>query len=265
MSLAQSPYDSFQTRCKNAKCRKALIRNRLGRPKEYCDKRCRDAAYRAHQAAPSAEAARYTAYVRALSESLARSADALLNAASTEGAGEESSLRVLHWCAEIERRTHDVQAAAVGLARTQRVPAAGIARAMSVTPAKLRTTWPADVVERRMHRNVGVPSEAVPSAGERAADRERAGDLLPRPRRAGARRGDPRDGEERPPGGLSLALATLHRSSGRTLRDLGRAVGVSASYLSRVLAGKRCPSWRLAQSLAEECGGDPDDIRPLWE
>lgn len=64
---------------------------------------------------------------------------------------------------------------------------------------------------------------------------------------------------------LSRALSQLQRESRLTYTVLGEAAGVSRSYVSRILSGERAPSWKVTQKLAEACGADPDDLRPLWE
>ncbi|MGK5531734.1 helix-turn-helix domain-containing protein [Streptomyces sp. URMC 129] len=255
------------TRCKNSKCRKPVEQNRSGRPKEYCDKRCRDAAYRASRATPSPDAERYSQYVRQLSEDLARLTDRLVKAAHTDDATGELPLRVLRLAAEVERGLRDVRFAAVQQARTRKVRAAEIAESMSVTPVKLRTDWSPHAIERRMQHRMSPTARADgtrpdDTGGPPGAGWSAGAVFVPRQRRPDPTGQDPGAPE---PDTLARALTTLQRDSGRTLRELGERAGVSASYLSRVLAGKRRPSWRLAQCLAETCGGDPAEILPLWK
>ncbi|WP_326595765.1 helix-turn-helix domain-containing protein [Streptomyces sp. NBC_01803] len=245
-----------------------MEQNRSGRPKEYCDKRCRDAAYRASRAKSSPDAERYSQYVRELSEELARLTDRLVKAAHTDDATGDLPLRVLRLAAEVERGLSDVRFAAVQQARTRKVRAAEIAGAMSVTPVKLRTDWSAHAAERRMQHRMS-PSARADGARQDDADGQPGAGwstgpvFVPRQRRPDPTGQDPGPAPE--PDTLARALTTLQRLSGRTLRELGKKAGVSASYVSRVLAGKRRPSWRLAQCLAEACGGDPADILPLWK
>lgn len=49
------------------------------------------------------------------------------------------------------------------------------------------------------------------------------------------------------------------------LRHLGLRVGVSASYLSRVLAGQRFPSWEVTERLGRALGADVCTLRRIWE
>ncbi|MEV4968268.1 helix-turn-helix transcriptional regulator [Streptomyces sp. NPDC024062] len=63
------------------------------------------------------------------------------------------------------------------------------------------------------------------------------------------------------------ALPGAHRWAGNSpsYSTLGRAAGVSRSYISRILSGERTPSWEVTLKSTFECGGDPDAVRPPWE
>ncbi|WP_049580170.1 helix-turn-helix domain-containing protein, partial [Streptomyces sp. SBT349] len=259
-----------------------MTQNHSGRPKQYCGKRCRDAAYRAGRAAALPEASRYAAYVRRMSEDLARKARALLAAALSENPEAEVPLTVLRLADELDGCLNDVRAAAVQQARTRRARTADIARAMNLTPVQLRTHWSAGTIERRMVRRETLAArrgEAMARPLAATARGPAAGGAVGRAGSADA--GPPGQGRRPPPLGhadsglgpfapergvlpLACALSTLQRASGRTLRDVGRHAGVSASYVSRVLAGKRRPSWLLTRRLVESCDGDPSDVLPLW-
>ncbi|MFE6743854.1 helix-turn-helix domain-containing protein [Streptomyces tubercidicus] len=63
---------------------------------------------------------------------------------------------------------------------------------------------------------------------------------------------------------LARALSHLHRSSGLPVRTLGFRSGVSASYVYRVMAGERNPTWETVQGLARACECDPGDLLDLW-
>lgn len=51
-------------------------------------------------------------------------------------------------------------------------------------------------------------------------------------------------------------LAKFVRDRDGTQSDFARAVGVSKSYLSLILAGKRGPSLRVAAAIEKETGGE---------
>ncbi|MGA5823498.1 helix-turn-helix domain-containing protein [Kitasatospora sp. NPDC094028] len=74
-----------------------------------------------------------------------------------------------------------------------------------------------------------------------------------------------RTAERRDTACLSRALSHLQRASGTTFRTLSTATGVSPSYVSRVLSGHKMPSWPVARAITERCGGNPADVRILWE
>ncbi|WP_326693392.1 helix-turn-helix domain-containing protein (plasmid) [Streptomyces sp. NBC_01795] len=64
---------------------------------------------------------------------------------------------------------------------------------------------------------------------------------------------------------LAPVLSRLQRAARMPLRHLGLRVGVSASYLSRVLAGQRFPSWEVTERLGRALGADVCTLRRIWE
>ncbi|MFD8024540.1 helix-turn-helix domain-containing protein [Streptomyces lavendulae] len=57
----------------------------------------------------------------------------------------------------------------------------------------------------------------------------------------------------------------LVRTSKQTNKEVSTKMGISASYLSRILSGERVPTWSLTQNFARACGADPDVLRTVWE
>ncbi|MFE9913216.1 helix-turn-helix domain-containing protein [Streptomyces clavifer] len=51
----------------------------------------------------------------------------------------------------------------------------------------------------------------------------------------------------------------------RTRQNLAAEAGVHPSYLSRIIMGKRRPSWGTAYRITMTCRGDVSAIRSLWE
>ncbi|MFE4218590.1 helix-turn-helix domain-containing protein [Streptomyces sp. NPDC056844] len=51
----------------------------------------------------------------------------------------------------------------------------------------------------------------------------------------------------------------------RTRQDVAAEAGVHPSYLSRIIMGKRRPSWATTHRLTAACKGDVSAIRSLWE
>lgn len=74
------------TPCKNPKCRMDVTPNHSGRPKEYCDKRCRDAAYRRRSAVDASGAAEEGGYAAAVAADYTGHARLAETAALTPGA-----------------------------------------------------------------------------------------------------------------------------------------------------------------------------------
>lgn len=64
---------------------------------------------------------------------------------------------------------------------------------------------------------------------------------------------------------LAAELRALRTRSGKSLRQLERPTFTSDSSLSRYLAGQSLPPWRVVEVLSEQGGGDPAELRPLWE
>ncbi|OKJ48611.1 hypothetical protein AMK27_38215 [Streptomyces sp. CB02009] len=59
-------------------------------------------------------------------------------------------------------------------------------------------------------------------------------------------------------------LSQLHRSSGLPLRALSKRVRVSASYLSRILAGEKIPTLDLTEKIGQALGADCEVLRKVW-
>ena len=71
-----------------------------------------------------------------------------------------------------------------------------------------------------------------------------------------------------PPGpgrALSDALHDLHHAAGwPSLRAIARDVGVSPTTVSAVFSSPRLPTWGLLELIAEDLGGDVEELRRLW-
>ncbi|WP_344581817.1 helix-turn-helix transcriptional regulator [Streptomyces lunalinharesii] len=64
---------------------------------------------------------------------------------------------------------------------------------------------------------------------------------------------------------LASALAYLRHQSGMTIQDAAQQADLSPSYVSRVLADERVPSWAVVHMLATIFGGKASELRMLWE
>ncbi|MGW2858197.1 helix-turn-helix domain-containing protein [Streptomyces sp. NPDC001205] len=64
---------------------------------------------------------------------------------------------------------------------------------------------------------------------------------------------------------LAGALTFLLRHSSLSIKEVAGRTGLSPSYVSRIVAGERVPTWEAVWDLARALGGDPADLRALWE
>jgi tetratricopeptide (TPR) repeat protein len=64
---------------------------------------------------------------------------------------------------------------------------------------------------------------------------------------------------------LAGRLQAIQKLSGRSLRELERATGISSSSLSRYFAGRSLPPWSSVVALCRLVQRDPRPLRELWE
>ncbi len=64
---------------------------------------------------------------------------------------------------------------------------------------------------------------------------------------------------------LGAKLTQLHEASGLTLQHISEQAYISWSSVQRALSGKVLPAWPTVRTLVQIMGGDPDEIRTLWE
>ncbi|GAB2605148.1 ATP-binding protein [Kribbella endophytica] len=64
---------------------------------------------------------------------------------------------------------------------------------------------------------------------------------------------------------LAGRLQAIQELSGRSLRELERATGISSSSLSRYFAGRSLPPWTSVVALCRLVQRDPRPLRELWE
>lgn len=64
---------------------------------------------------------------------------------------------------------------------------------------------------------------------------------------------------------LGAALRALQHRSGHTLRELEKRVPVSDSSLSRYFRGDAVAPWSVVVQICRALGGDPSELRALWE
>ncbi|MEV0375892.1 helix-turn-helix transcriptional regulator [Streptomyces sp. NPDC050636] len=145
-------------------------------------------------------------------------------------------------------------AAAVHDARADGTGWDAVAAAAGVSIETARDRWGERKVKRLLARRA---QERCPCPSHR----------ISRPRHA-AESVDPAPSAA-PAGGasqkLASALSYLQRKSTLTIQDAAQQADLSPSYVSRVLAGERVPSWPVVHMLATIFGGNAAELRVLWE
>ncbi|MFD6466605.1 helix-turn-helix domain-containing protein [Streptomyces goshikiensis] len=239
-------------------CKSRFFRPKTsGRPPKYCGTDCRTAAYRARQKRVLSYSHKHDKDVERIAKSVsARAAAALQHSQLPLPA---RPLELLKEALRLERDVADLKAVAVRQACEYGAPWTDIGHALSMSVSATRAKYGDEQVAKILHwraeRGSGPghrpPRPARPTS---APDSAKGESTLPSP----ALPGDPAYQ-------LTTALSHLHRACGRTQRWLAGEVGISASLLSLILLGKRHPKWKDVKAIAELCGADPADLRPLWE
>ncbi|MFJ7904518.1 helix-turn-helix domain-containing protein [Streptomyces sp. NPDC096198] len=261
-----TPKDPGPAYCLNPDCGRPIDRSvGSGRPRHYCNDICGRAYRRVREKHPTPDAVAHDLFALQVADELARGVEHLRGLTRTR-----QPLAALSLLRLVERDLEDLKAALVQQARDQREKNAEIARSLSLPPDQLTRKLSAEAVRRRMANRRQRPGggPALPADPEPTAP---APVRIPRQRRPSAGPGATpfraREPDRRPAGPaavLARALSQLQRASAKPFRRLAEDTDISASYVSRVLSGKRCPSWKITRALTLACGGDPAEIHPLW-
>ncbi|MDX3229236.1 helix-turn-helix transcriptional regulator [Streptomyces sp. ME19-01-6] len=267
--------DPLPIRCLNPCCPNTVQQvKKSGRPRQYCSEAC-GKAYRKNREVRSARVGvDQAAYTREVADDLARQIATCLEAARTR-----DPLTALRQVVQVEKDFADLKDALVQQARHQGTKSAQIAEAMRISPYKLSRDMSAIAVSRRReNRRRARSSEAAAPLADRPAPPS-ASSQGPALRLPGGRSSPPTSadpspvssdastsaGGAKPMATLARALTHLQRTSDKTLRALAGESGVSASYVSRILSGGRCPSWKITRQIALSCDADPAALKPLWD
>ncbi|TDC03488.1 helix-turn-helix domain-containing protein, partial [Streptomyces sp. 8K308] len=238
-----------------------------GRPKKYCTEDCRKAYHRTALTLRRARAAdRRTDQLRQLAgehRDLAEQLTDLVNVVSASPqASRDQPLRTAVLVDELTQHLSYVKAAAIQQARDRNVPVRAIARTLNTSEATVRRNWPEGYIDRRLESRPPRPRIDFVKA-------PRTTRPLTIPRQRKSTSSTTRRKPDAPPPttatALARALSYLQHTAGTSRRQLAQAAGVSPSYISHILSGRRCPSWTITQQITICCGGDPAEIRPLWE
>ncbi|MEU3962762.1 helix-turn-helix transcriptional regulator [Streptomyces buecherae] len=227
----------------------------VGRPRQYCSEACGRAYRKLRSSQP--ETADIDDYAVQVAEQAAHHLQDIVRLVR-----DGQALNVLEKITESQLMTGDLTAAVVQQARARKHKAADIAGAMNISVDKLSRDYSAEACARRQDRRQRKATPSAPRSRKPPSPRGKPGGRG----RAGGADGRPGLATPDDPGTtLANALAHLHRASGKTLRVAGGESQVTASYLCRVLAGERLPSWTVTHQLGLAYGADPADLRPLWE
>lgn len=271
-----TPKDPGPAYCLNPDCGKPIDRSAgSGRPRHYCNDTCGRAYRRAREKSPTPDALAHNAFADQVADDLTQVLTHMLQLTHTQ-----QPLAALCLLRIVEGDLEDLTAALVQQARDQRQKNADIAQCLGLAPEQLSRKLSADTVRRRMdtrplrtRTRVRLPHQTTPTPPPATApSRTMPTTRLPGQRRpvtggggiTPSRARDPDRHPASPAAVLTRALSHLQRLSGKTLRELADDTDVSASYVSRVLSGDRCPSWKIARLLTLACEGDPAEIQPLW-
>lgn len=221
----------------------------VGRPRQYCGDACGRAARRAKGNQPALRP--LAGQTGRIAAEYARSTQKLLDRALAGDA-----LIALGMLAELSAQTEGLlRDALIQQARHNGATAGEMAARMGVSTTVFARRYTAAAVNRRLTSPMVAPAEIYPAAHE-----------ISLPSRQGALPTDPALR-------LAQALSGLveHAQKGRpgerykTRQELARKARVHASYLSRVITGKRRPTWATTQRITAACDGDAFAIRSLWE
>ncbi|MHB6912741.1 helix-turn-helix domain-containing protein [Streptomyces sp. DB-54] len=190
----------------------------------------------------------------------------------------ESSIAAVQAIVRMRAQIDAVTAGVVLQARSAGVSWTGVGRALGLSSETARRVYRQEVATRLVQRVAGQRRSALPApatvayqpeAVERAARVEwrddSASNCPVRVAQLVSARPAPDVAVADAQGRFVGALSLMQRHAAMPLRKLGQKIGVSASYLSRVLAGTRFPSRHVTYRLAQECGADVDEIMALWE
>ncbi|MFE9558417.1 helix-turn-helix domain-containing protein [Streptomyces sp. NPDC006692] len=142
-------------------------------------------------------------------------------------------------------------AAAVSDARARGVSWESVGQAAFVAPVTARARWRHSEIARlfQRHREQHAARDAETQPGGQVRQLADEASLA----------------QARGTHSLASALSFLLRHSGLPIKEVAGRTGLSPSYVSRIIAGERVPTWEAVQDLARTLGGDPADLSALWE
>ncbi|ATW46706.1 helix-turn-helix domain-containing protein [Streptomyces peucetius] len=221
---------------------------RPGRPSTHCSEQCKLQARRKAPDPPDLSVPE--ADMDEAAEDLHRAATDLLAAVQDRAA----SALLLRHLTELHRLTADTEAAVVRRGRAQGDTWQVLAAPAGLSPERLRKKWTEGAITRRLANRRTARDHAPPP---------QSGDSLSNGSAADAGPGWPTPAT--PTQQLASALSFLQRQTEQSLKETAADIGVSPSYISRILSGQRRPSWPVVERFAQMCEANMAELRQLWE
>ncbi|MFE6023093.1 helix-turn-helix domain-containing protein [Streptomyces sp. NPDC056441] len=188
-------------------------------------------------------ATRCTEAVRDIAEDLIVVADAFLNRASDNAA---PTTELLHIVTTVNALAQEATEALVVRQRSQGEPLSDLVPEVKVTEDRLRKKYDPQAIDQALAKR-SRPMRA-PLTSPRPDDLPTTKALLRHPHQR-----------------LACALTRMWKQSGVPQRALAQCMTVDPSYVSRMLSGERVVTLQHVMKIAEQCGGNLDLVKPLWE
>ncbi|MBC2905273.1 helix-turn-helix domain-containing protein [Streptomyces cupreus] len=226
-----------------------------GRPSKYCSAACGAALRR--KPAPPPDPSLDAAVVEIAHALRAQARDLISDAGE-----ESSSAHLLHKHSGLVRQIEDLEAALVRRGRARGETWEAMGDALKISSSRLRKRWTAEALKRweknrdaraavATHAHMAKPHAALWSTDTAPGTSEAPPGPVPQAGATGNR--------------LAIMISQLQRHSGQTMREIADYALISPSYLSKIAAGTRRPSWHVTERLAEAYQVDPGYLRPVWE
>ncbi len=232
-------------------CRRVFTRPKpTGRIPRYCSDRCRSANYRRRASTPSRPRT-YDIHSVRLTRAVLTRAQAMAH--RTQHPVPALPLEVLQLCVALRRDLDDTTAVALRQALARGATWKQVAEVMHAAESTLKNQYSVEKVDKILQGRL-----------ERGPVRPRQTAAAPKD----PRKPPPPPGNRSLPGQpgypLSCALSYLRRASDTTVAGLAFLTGVSASYIYRITAGERTPTWEVTARFARACETDPEELMFLW-
>ncbi|MFJ2884118.1 helix-turn-helix domain-containing protein [Streptomyces sp. NPDC086796] len=235
-------------KCPN--CGALFWRNKsTGRKPVYCSPGCKSAFFRKKGGPPPSVG--YDQEIERIAQSAAGRARALAQVSALPVPA--LPLEAVRHCVALQRDLDDCIAVAIRNALDRGADWEGIAALTSMSVSTLKSRYSNSKVTatiRNRHRRRPPAPRTVSRPSQQTDDGS-----------SGAAKDDDRSSSR---SALARALSHLHRRSGMTVRTIGLVAGTSPSYVYRIMAGQRIPSWPVVRAFAQACDTEPGDFAELW-